>query len=67
MKPIQLFDTASSTYTYVLFDATSREAIIIDPVDDQVERDLQVLRDFYSTIQPKIPANAGGLKFRKPS
>jgi 1-acyl-sn-glycerol-3-phosphate acyltransferase len=31
------------------------------------ERDLQVLRDFYSTIQPKIPSNAGGLKFRKPS
>jgi len=31
------------------------------------ERDLQVLRDFYSTIEPKIPANAGGLKFRKPS
>jgi len=46
MKPIQLFDTASSTYTYVLFDATSREAIIIDPVDDQVERDLQVLREY---------------------
>jgi 1-acyl-sn-glycerol-3-phosphate acyltransferase len=31
------------------------------------DRDLQVLRDFYSTIQPKKPANAGGLKFRKPS
>ena len=28
------------------------------------ERDLQVLRDFYSTIQPKKPANAGGLSFR---
>ena len=43
MQPIQLFDTSSSTYTYVLFDAGSREAIIIDPVDAQIERDLQVL------------------------
>jgi len=45
MKPIQLFDTASGTYTYVLFDTATREAIIIDPVDTQLERDLQVLRD----------------------
>ncbi|MBI3533106.1 MAG: MBL fold metallo-hydrolase [Burkholderiales bacterium] len=46
MKPIQLFDPASSTYTYVLFDEASREAIIIDPVDEQLERDLQVLREY---------------------
>ena len=45
MKPIQLFDTASSTYTYVLFDPTTRDALIIDPVDTQLERDLQVLRE----------------------
>ena len=44
MNPIQLFDTASSTYTYVLFDELTREALIIDPVDDQLERDLGVLR-----------------------
>ena len=44
MKPIQLFDPASSTYTYVLFDTTSREALIIDPVDEQIERDLAELR-----------------------
>lgn len=43
--PIQLFDTASSTYTYVLFDEHSREALIIDPVDEQIERDLAVLRE----------------------
>lgn len=46
MKPIQLFDPASSTYTYLLFDADSREALIIDPVDEQLERDLGVLRDY---------------------
>lgn len=46
MKPIQLFDPASSTYTYLLFDADSREALIIDPVDEQLERDLAVLREY---------------------
>lgn len=46
MKPIQLFDPASSTYTYVLFDTTSREALIIDPVDGQVDRDLAMLREY---------------------
>lgn len=44
MNPIQLFDPASSTFTYILFDAQSREALIIDPVDEQVGRDLEVLR-----------------------
>ncbi|MBV8620755.1 MAG: MBL fold metallo-hydrolase [Curvibacter sp.] len=45
MKPIQLFDPASSTYTYVLHDPVTREALIIDPVDEQIERDLQLLRE----------------------
>lgn len=44
MSPIQLFDPASSTYTYVLFDEITRDALIIDPVDEQLERDLGVLR-----------------------
>ena len=46
MKPLQLFDPASSTYTYVLFDQASREAVIIDPVDEQIERDLATLREY---------------------
>jgi glyoxylase-like metal-dependent hydrolase (beta-lactamase superfamily II)/rhodanese-related sulfurtransferase len=46
MNPIQLFDPASSTYTYLLFDAATREALIIDPVDEQLERDLRVLREY---------------------
>ena len=44
MAPIQLFDPASSTYTYMLVDELTREAVIIDPVDEQLERDLEVLR-----------------------
>lgn len=46
MAPIQLFDPTSSTYTYLLFDEVSREALIIDPVDEQLERDLSVLRQY---------------------
>ena len=44
MIPLQLFDPASSTYTYVLHDPATREALIIDPVDAQLERDLAALQ-----------------------
>jgi len=46
MNPIQLFDPVSSTYTYVLFDEATREALLIDPVDEQLERDLATLREY---------------------
>ncbi|QHE84354.1 MBL fold metallo-hydrolase [Hydrogenophaga sp. BPS33] len=46
MKPIQLFDPASCSYTYVLFDQVSRDALIIDPVDEQIDRDLATLREY---------------------
>lgn len=46
MQPIQLFDTASSTYTYLVFDEATRAALIIDPVDDHIERDLALLRQY---------------------
>ena len=46
MNPLQFFDPASSTYTYVLFDAVTREALIIDPVDEQLERDLAVIQQY---------------------
>jgi sulfur dioxygenase len=45
MNPIQLFDPDSSTYTYILFDVDTREALLIDPVDAQLSRDLAVLRE----------------------
>ena len=44
-QPIQLFDPPSSTYTYIVFDEGTREAVIIDPVDEQLARDLSVLRE----------------------
>jgi glyoxylase-like metal-dependent hydrolase (beta-lactamase superfamily II) len=41
----QLFEPESSTYTYLLADAATREAVLIDPVRETVERDLEVLHD----------------------
>jgi sulfur dioxygenase len=37
----QLFDEESFTYTYLLWDENSKDAIIVDPVDSQVDRDLE--------------------------
>ena len=39
----QLADPETSTYTYILGDPIAREAVIIDPVREQAERDLQLL------------------------
>ncbi len=41
----QLFDAASSTYSYLLASRRGGEALIIDPVIDRVERYLQLLRE----------------------
>lgn len=41
---LQLFDPTSSTFTYFLVDRASREAVAIDSVDTQVERDLALVR-----------------------
>ncbi len=41
----QLFDKESSTYTYLVADPETREAALVDPVLEQVERDLQLVRE----------------------
>jgi glyoxylase-like metal-dependent hydrolase (beta-lactamase superfamily II)/rhodanese-related sulfurtransferase len=41
----QLFDHDTWTYTYLLADIDSGEAVLIDPVVERVERDLQLLRE----------------------
>ena len=41
----QLFDPETSTYTYLLADDATREAIVIDPVLDQLERDVGLIRE----------------------
>jgi sulfur dioxygenase len=43
MKPIQFFDPESSTFTYLLIDPVTNEAVLIDPVDTQIERDLAAI------------------------
>jgi sulfur dioxygenase len=41
----QLFDHETWTYTYLLGDEKSGEAALIDPVIDQVERDIKLLNE----------------------
>lgn len=41
----QLFDPASSTYTYLLGDAASGEAVIVDPVLENWQRDAALTRE----------------------
>jgi sulfur dioxygenase len=46
----QLFDAASSTYTYLVGDPASREAVLIDPVFDQHFRDLALIEELGLTL-----------------
>jgi len=41
----QFFDPESSTYTYLIADHQTKEAVLVDTVLEQVDRDLQVLHD----------------------
>ncbi|WP_339859759.1 MBL fold metallo-hydrolase [Pseudohongiella acticola] len=41
----QLYDAVSSTYTYLLADEKTRQAILIDPVFEQSRRDLALLQE----------------------
>ena len=41
----QLFDTSSSTYTYLLADAEHGQALLIDPVFSQAGRDLALISE----------------------
>ncbi len=41
----QLFDPQSGTYSYLLADTTAREAVLIDPVYEQVRRDAALLAE----------------------
>ena len=41
----QLFDKSSSTYTYLIASAKGREALIIDPVLENIEQYIKLLND----------------------
>lgn len=47
----QLFDTESSTYTYLLADVTSKIAVLIDPVLEHAERDAKLLKELGFTLK----------------
>jgi len=47
----QLFDRESSSYTYLLADLGTGDAALVDPVRDQVERDLRLVDELDLTLR----------------
>ena len=41
----QLFDEKTWTYSYIIGDISSKQAVIIDPVIDKVDRDIKLLQE----------------------
>ncbi|MDO9477426.1 MAG: MBL fold metallo-hydrolase [Pseudohongiella sp.] len=54
----QLYDAVSSTYTYLLADEVTREALLIDPVYEQLHRDLALLRELNLTLKLVLDTHA---------
>lgn len=57
---LQLFDPTSSTYTYLLWDQKTRAAVIIDPVDTQCARDLDLIKQFDLTLDYILDTHVHG-------
>lgn len=57
----QLFDPTTSTYTYLLADDTTKEAVLIDPVREQVERDATLVEQLglrlVATVETHVHAD----------
>jgi glyoxylase-like metal-dependent hydrolase (beta-lactamase superfamily II) len=47
----QFFDLESSTYTYLIADHQTKDAVLVDTVLEQIDRDLQVLNDLGLTLR----------------
>ena len=47
----QLFDRETSTYTYLIADEATSEAAIIDPVKEQFERDVLLIKQLGFTLK----------------
>lgn len=45
MEIRQLLDPESSSFSYLVWDVDSRKAALIDPVQDQVERDIRLIQE----------------------
>jgi len=53
----QLFDTKSSTYTYILSSGKGREALIIDPVIENINEYLKILKELDLKLVKVIDTN----------
>lgn len=40
-----MFESESSTYTYLLADQETKDAVLIDPVLETIERDLKLIKE----------------------
>lgn len=47
----QLFDIQTSTYTYLIADLDTQKAALVDPVIEQVERDLKLIQELALTLR----------------
>ncbi len=47
----QLFDRDSSTFTYLIADEETQEAALVDPVRDQIDRDLSLIEELGFTLK----------------
>jgi len=54
----QLFDEKSWTYTYLLADEATKDAVLIDPVYERHERDLALVRELGLTLRYTIDTHA---------
>jgi sulfur dioxygenase len=50
----QMFDPQSATYSYLLGERRSREAVLIDPVFEHVRRDAALLRELGLTLKTSL-------------
>ena len=54
----QLFDAPTGTFTYLLADVPSGEGVLIDPVFEQHERDLSLIRELGIVLVASIDTHA---------
>jgi len=50
----QMFEHVSSTYTYLLACTATKEAVIIDPVLDTVDRDVSIIKEMHLKLKYAI-------------
>ena len=55
----QLFDTTSSTYTYLIASRRGGEALIIDPVLERVDRYIQLMDELDLRLIKAIDTHVG--------